>query len=129
MVHFTKGGLSWKYKEVEMDERHGEIDMQAYQEWDAALERYSGSLLIYEMDRLITLQGIANEMQKLRSDRYCLGIWAADLPGQLLWMCEASTPEMDALHGIPSWSWASKGGNKLFWTYLRLAMGRRRDQV
>ena len=68
MVHFTKGGLSWKCKEVEMDERHGEIDMQAYQEWDAALERFSGSLLIYETDRLIALQGIANEMQKSRSD-------------------------------------------------------------
>jgi len=51
-----------------MDERHGEIDMQAYQEWDAALERFSGSLLIYETDRLIALQGIANEMQKSRSD-------------------------------------------------------------
>jgi hypothetical protein len=42
-------------------------------------------------------------------------------------MCEASTPGMDALHGIPSWTWASKGGNKLSWTYLQLAMGRRRE--
>lgn len=110
-----------------MDERHGEIDMQAYQEWDAVLERYSGSLLTYETDRFIALQGIANEMKKSRSDRYCLGIWTANLPGQLLWVCKASTPEMDALHGIPSWTWASKGGNKLSWTYLQIAMGRRRE--
>jgi hypothetical protein len=62
-------------------------------------------------------------MQKSRRDWYCLGIWTADLPGQLLWMCEASTPEMDALHSIPPWAWASKGGNKLSWTYLQLVMG------
>ena len=66
-------------------------------------------------------------MQKSRSDRYCLGIWTADLPRQLLWMCEASAPEMDTLHGIPSWTWASKGGSKLFWTILQCFMNRRRE--
>jgi len=30
MVHFTKGGLSRKCKEVEVDERHSKIDMQVY---------------------------------------------------------------------------------------------------
>ena len=104
MIHFTKGGLSWKCKEDEVDERHGKMDMQAYQEWYSVLEQYSRPLLTYETDRLIALKGIANEMQKSRSNRYCLGIWMADLLGQLLWMCKASTLEMDALHGIPSWT-------------------------
>ena len=46
-----------------MDERHGKMDMQAYQEWYSVLEQYSRPLLTYETDRLIALKGIANEMQ------------------------------------------------------------------
>src|SRR6266700_4202608 len=52
MVHFMKGGLCWKCKEVEVDERHSKIDIQVYQECDSVSGQYPDSLLTYETDRL-----------------------------------------------------------------------------
>ena len=115
MVHFTEGGLSWKCKEEETDELGNHMDMQEYPDWDLMITRYSEAKFTFEADRLIALQGLATEMQKARKDRYCFGIWTADLPNQLLWMRTETCHYSEAVPNTPSWSWASKPGSKYFW--------------
>lgn len=65
-VHFTDGGLSWKCRNIELDEWDGDIDMVEYPMWDVMMQSYSDSEFTYESDRLIALQGLANEIQKAR---------------------------------------------------------------
>ena len=115
MVHFMPGGLTWKCKQIVLDERDCENDIGEYFSWTAIVSDYSGRGLTRETDRPIALRGIANEMQKTRHDRYHLGIWTADLPEQLLWSMEnTSYHPLESLPGMPSWTWLSKPGQKLF---------------
>lgn len=115
IVHFTEGGLSWKCREEETDELGNYMDMEEYPEWDFMLKVHSEAKFTFEADRLIALQGLATEMQKARKDRYCFGIWTADLPNQLLWMRTEIRHYSEAVPNTPSWSWASKPGSKCFW--------------
>ena len=116
IVHFTEGGLSWKCKTCELDERDDEIDMEEYPEWDSLVQNYSDCELTNETDRLIALQGLVNEMQMATLDRYYLGIWTSGLPDHLLWMRESFRPNVQCVSGMPSWTWASKPDPKVFWS-------------
>lgn len=42
-------------------------------------------------------------------------MWTADFPQQLLWM-RYHTGLTDGLADVPSWSWASKLGPRMFWS-------------
>jgi hypothetical protein len=63
IVHSTEGGVSWKCRELEINEYDDPMDMQQYPEWDSLLQRYSDAEFTFNKDRLIALQGLALEMQ------------------------------------------------------------------
>jgi hypothetical protein len=114
-LFFMPAGISWKCRDLELGERCP-FDMQLYPEWGSILQRYSDCLLTYKEDRLIALEGLAMAFQKARGDRYKLGVFESDLSGQLLWMAVHHINMSEDLPNVPSWSWASKGGSKTFWT-------------
>jgi hypothetical protein len=114
IVHFTEAGVSWKCRELEINEYDDPMDMQQYPEWDSLLQRYSDAEFTFNKDRLIALQGFALEMQIGRNDHYYFGLWTADLPEQLL--CMRVETFDDGLPDTPSWTWASKLGLKIFWS-------------
>ena len=112
---FHRRGVELECKVEETDELGNYMDMQEYPDWDFMIKRYSEAKFTFEADRLIALQGLATEVQKARKDRYCFGIWTADLPNQLLWMRTEICHYSEAGPNTPSWSWASKPGSKCFW--------------
>lgn len=115
MVHYMPHGISWKCKftESHINDSDEWYDMGKYSGWCELIEYYSECQLTKEGDRLVALQGIANEMQKASEDRYYLGLWCGELPGQLLWM-GGNLKKNEELHGIPSWTWASMIGKVSF---------------
>jgi hypothetical protein len=92
-----------------IDDFGARYDVEDYPGWCSFIEFYSECELTKESDRLVALQGIANEMQKARQDRYCLGLWSGELPQQFLWMGD-NLKKNEFLLGIPSWTWASMKG-------------------
>lgn len=66
IVHFTEGGVGWKCGELEIDEYDDPRDMQLYSEWDSLLQDYSIAEFTFDKDRLIALQGLASEMQRVQ---------------------------------------------------------------
>ena len=116
IAFFTDEGVWWKCKRIELDPWNQRTNLQQYSSWSSILQRYSECQLTYKSDRLTALDGLATEMQKDREDQYHLGIWTANLPEHLLWTSRLVTPADDDIPELPSWSWASRGGNKVFWS-------------
>lgn len=61
--------------------------------------------------KLMALEGLVNEIKKLRpDDQYIMGIWWLDKDNHLLWACSntGSLRQGPLELGIPSWSWASR---------------------
>lgn len=51
--------------------------------WNEIFSEHSDRSFTYKRDRLISLKGMATEMQKLRkNERYFFGLWTGDLPPQ-----------------------------------------------
>jgi hypothetical protein len=130
VVFFMPGGISWMCREIDFDE-HGLwkdfrtetplLHFGSTREWLWYLFLYSNSHLSIHTDRLAAIQGVANEVQKRRTDRYHLGVWTKDLEAQLLWVSAQRVAEED-IPDLPSWCWASVGGRKWFlsldWTQI-----------
>lgn len=122
MVFFCSGGIQWRCNTVSVDEVDCDVrdaNKKKNWEWGSVLFYYSFTSLTFETDRLIALQGLVNEVQKTRHEKYFSGIWEADLPGGLLWYFPAYFREHPAGIGsmegdprLPSWTWASKPGIK-----------------
>jgi hypothetical protein len=115
MVHYMPHGISWKCKfsDAAIDDSDESYNMDKFPGWCALIDYYSECKLTKESDKLIALQGIANEMQKARQDRYYLGLWSGELPEQLLWLGR-NLEKNEELLGIPSWTWASMKGRVWF---------------
>jgi hypothetical protein len=116
IVHFTEGGMEWQCRE-RAHAHLGEVVQPEQLRWDELLWTYCEAAFTFETDRLIALQGLASELQVGRQDRYCYGMWTADFPLQLLWM-RLGPGLTDGLTDVPSWSWASKLGPRLFWSMI-----------
>jgi hypothetical protein len=115
MVHYMREGLIWSCRTLSQDETGEEVHIQARaMDWESIVEEYSKRQMTYRQDKLVALQGLANEMQKVRKDKYYLGLWTGGLPEQLLWTAR-STLQMIDLPQLPSWSWASTEGEVHFW--------------
>jgi Heterokaryon incompatibility protein (HET) len=113
IVFFTYEGALWQCKKRGLDCRDQKYDLQQHTGWMRILEDYSERQLTYKIDRLSALDGLANEMQKARNDRYCLGMWTKKFPENLFWARVAKT-EGEDISELPSWTWASRGGKKVF---------------
>jgi hypothetical protein len=122
IVFCTEMGFLWKCREQQHNERGRFLDMRVEREWEHLMDRYSTSYLTRETDRLVALRGIANELGKTKERKgqeYHFGLWIGgeDTAIMLCWMMNSFEPVLDVKGpaGIPSWSWASVAGAKLFW--------------
>ncbi|KAK7952004.1 uncharacterized protein PG986_007732 [Apiospora aurea] len=115
-INFTSVGPVWCCKENQYDEANHGVELEFYKEWDHILQEYSRRQHTYKSDRLIALRGYAMELQKKTGDLYKWGYFQSELPGQLLWSIDERAPNSEDIVEIPSWAWASKGGEKVFWT-------------
>ncbi|KAI1323344.1 heterokaryon incompatibility protein-domain-containing protein [Xylariaceae sp. FL0255] len=125
ILFFMPGGMSWMCKEDGRTEAEGSWETYNHrtlmplpqwtsiEKWLWFLELYSNTRLSILTDRLVAIEGIANELQKRSADRYHLGVWTNDLECQLIWLVDvyASAEEIPSL---PSWCWASLGRPKSF---------------
>ncbi|KAK7977075.1 hypothetical protein PG988_004565 [Apiospora saccharicola] len=76
--------------------------------------------LTYKSDRLVAIQAYATELQKKNGDTYDLGVFLSRLPSQLLWINRFRTNSdglAESRVDLPSWTWASIGGEKYFLAY------------
>jgi Heterokaryon incompatibility protein (HET) len=99
-----------------------------YYVWSRILEKYCGTRLTYESDKLAAIIGLGKDMQRVLEDEYVSGLWRSILPSQLLWRVQDYTrlnifdtvakgnfptqPKGSRPEGrvAPTWSWASVNG-------------------
>lgn len=117
-LNFMPGGPSWVCNTiVGLSERNTALDpASSWRGWEFLMHRFSRAELTYNSDRLTAVEGIATEMLKAAKDTYNRGVFLSQIASHLLWMCKNVAPESEDLDNVPSWSWASKGASKTFWT-------------
>ncbi|KAF3020910.1 hypothetical protein E8E14_001328 [Neopestalotiopsis sp. 37M] len=99
--------------------------MAQYSEWNILLHNFSRCKLTYKEDRLAALEGLGMAFQEASGDRYTLGIFESQLPEMLLWaVIDDVVDTSEDLVSVPTWSWASKGGSKIFWSPVSRVLGR-----
>lgn len=79
--------------------------------WHALVRMYSQGKLSYSSDKLLALQGLAQQYlarNRLRAADYVAGLWRPQLPAALLWRIEGGRSV--SRYRAPSWSWASLDG-------------------
>ncbi|KAH6887075.1 heterokaryon incompatibility protein-domain-containing protein [Thelonectria olida] len=117
MLHFMPDGISWHCKGLECGERKFlYFPQQRHFEWDHVLTDFSRRQLTYETDRLPALQGLADAYAETNADTYLFGTFESGLPAQLIWMFREELLSPQHVKNVPSWSWASKLGDKMFWS-------------
>lgn len=85
-------------------------------DWREMVEQYSACKLTYESDRLVAFSGLAKQHQKASHDVYLAGLWLQNIERQLCWG-RIIGPLYQEQGGVPSWSWASSGGQAVFEAY------------
>jgi hypothetical protein len=129
LVHFLPGGMIWSCSTRSVDEADELMDTGAYHStWNGKIDWYnvatshSGRLFTRWSDKLVSLEGLATELEKKKNDRCHFGLWAGELQRQLLWIPVGILPDTDNSH-VPSWSWASRRGRIVYksssWVILR----------
>ncbi|KAE8316065.1 heterokaryon incompatibility protein-domain-containing protein [Aspergillus transmontanensis] len=74
-------------------------------EWQELTMAYSSCQFTYSRDRLVALEGIAQQFQQFRLGSYFFGMWGENLHFQLDWMI--MTLDESRRLDVPTWSWAS----------------------
>lgn len=117
-VSFMRPGIYWQCRDIEwdaFDEHECALDHRQvnWTNWESNIEEYSSCKLTYESDRLLALEGLANEFSKRWQDAHYFGTLRDGLPRQLLW--STTRPEgMRGLPDLPSWTWAAWPGRKQY---------------
>jgi hypothetical protein len=116
-LHFMPSGLSWKCRAGKRTrwERYP-YKMAQYSCWKWVIESFSEQKLTFHTDRLVAIQGMASAICAAKGDRYLFGVFESNLLEQLLWMVDSLAVAGEDLAGVPSWSWAAKGGPKVVWS-------------
>lgn len=112
IVHCTSRGLMWQCQttggHVICEDGRPKSGTKV-QNWDDVIDTFTRCDLTYPTDKLAAVEGIAQVMQRSRSDRYTSGIWTGDFPHQLFWVArDTKRPAEQKI--FPSWSWASTEG-------------------
>jgi hypothetical protein len=114
MVHYLEEGMVWTCKtRAENESGEKEIFWDRTKSWSEIVSQHSSRAFTREGDRLISLEGLATEMKKIRKDQgYFFGLWTGDLPRCLLWKPPSCflLQRNHELPNVPSWSWASRKG-------------------
>ncbi|KAH6845644.1 heterokaryon incompatibility protein-domain-containing protein [Chaetomium sp. MPI-CAGE-AT-0009] len=122
LIHFTSTGLMWSCHRLGKDAMREDgvvVGGSTVQSWDDVIESYTIRDLTYSSDKLAAVEGMSNEMQGSRKDRYFSGLWTGELPQQAFWIGR-ETRRPDELQGFPTWSWASTRGSCIPWTPKRI---------
>ncbi|KAF2734659.1 HET-domain-containing protein, partial [Polyplosphaeria fusca] len=111
LVFFMPGGISWRCREIGLNERGVPRDLSLYSleqrgdpSWLLILQEYSRRRLTKKSDRLVALQGVVSFVQRSRKATFHSGIWSDRIMEQLLWIV-VERYEQGVLD-LPSWSWA-----------------------
>ncbi|KAH6644466.1 heterokaryon incompatibility protein-domain-containing protein [Boeremia exigua] len=84
--------------------------VNATQDWQAIVVKYSPLQLTYVEDRLPALAAIVKRRMRSRpGDKYIAGLWRDSLLENLLWLSTAPQRCRPAIN-MPTWSWASTTG-------------------
>lgn len=118
-LNFMPGGPSWICRRDSdpwmLNERNIASDAQQDPGWNIVVQDFSGMNLTHKTDRLMAVEGIATELEKMTGDTYNRGLFLSKFAVHLLWINEDTAPESEDLSDVPSWSWASMGGRKTIW--------------
>lgn len=113
------GGVTWKCKEIELDELANDVDQNYHEKvsWHDLLALYTEKSLTYPSDRLHALRGVIAELQQMRDDTYYFdyGVWHDSLFQDVLWRRYGPISMQESLH-LPTWSWATTGCSKIWYT-------------
>ena len=85
-----------------------------HRHWPKIIEKYTDTSMTKLEDKLVAISGLARQVYSITKDKYCAGIWRADLVTQLLWRLQRPQHEIDLPYRAPSWSWASTEGKVEF---------------
>ncbi|RAL02553.1 HET domain-containing protein [Aspergillus ibericus CBS 121593] len=103
----------WKQLLDAPDRRHVDDPVkQAYLDWQAIIELYSGCQLTVPTDKLVAISGLTKGIRKhlkglgCASDTYLAGLWRRELPRALAWNV-LGVGRRPPSYRAPSWSWAS----------------------
>ncbi|KAF2751327.1 hypothetical protein M011DRAFT_523334 [Sporormia fimetaria CBS 119925] len=82
---------------------------ELYSLWDQLCLKYTRCLLTKPADKLVAIQGIAQEMAGLLDDQSVAGLWRNRIPKDLCWHCDGQKilPSRLQKWRAPTWSWAS----------------------
>jgi hypothetical protein len=125
LIHFTSTGLMWschKLNKEAIREDGAVVRGNEVKSWDDVIELYTIRDLTCLSDKLAAVEGIANDMQGSRKDRYISGVWTGELPQQIFWVGR-ETWRPDELRDFPTWSWASTHGACMSWNSTRTTGG------
>jgi hypothetical protein len=118
MVHYLEEGMVWTCKtRAENESGEKESFWDRTKNWGEIVSQHSSRAFTREEDRLISLEGLATEMKRVRKDQgYFFGLWTGDIPLHLLWKPPsfALLQRNHELPNVPSWSWASRKGCIIF---------------
>ncbi|KAI2622161.1 heterokaryon incompatibility protein-domain-containing protein [Hypomontagnella submonticulosa] len=79
--------------------------------WMKLVEEYSKRNLTKSMDKLIAVYGLAGELRRRTTDKYCAGMWMESLHFSLAWKAQfVGAFKRPETYRAPSWSWASVDG-------------------
>lgn len=126
LIHFTSSGLMRSCQRLSknaMREDGTVVRCNEVNGWDNIIESYTIRDLTYLSDKLAAIEGISNEMQASRNDRYVNGVWTGELPHHIFWIGR-TTRRPNELRCLPTWSWASTHGACITWTPKRIVGGR-----
>ena len=121
---FGSDQLYWECRHFQRNERYTDLRHPQYScslgsykpsDWRYIATEYSNRSLTFELDRLPALSGIARAFHLVTRKEYFAGMWAPDVPIDLLWYPEKKRRPMDtdseiSVYLAPSWSWLSYRG-------------------
>ena len=126
VLHFTRDQLWWECNDIVASEAYSlgipptmfdyskscrHMLRNEYYDWINLIFDYSKCSLSKAEDKLIALSGVAREFASSRgltSKDYLAGLWAHELPANLLWYGSSMhDPDYVFDTDAPSWSWAS----------------------
>jgi hypothetical protein len=102
-----------------------------YDGWNELCQRYSQCHLTVPSDKLVALNGIAQEISSRTGDSLVGGLWRRNLLPQLLWVQHHNRGDNWTIHEwrAPSWSWVQHDATAVYFTHLPCEGGRERATV
>ena len=111
MILCLKECLAWSCKTITQVETGHSTSYISTRDssWPRLVEKFSMRDLTFLSDRLMALEGVKSEVQKMKTKHgiYAYGLWENGLPSNLLWFPKSRANRSTMPLRIPSWSWAS----------------------